>query len=70
MLRELESRYADAVQFRYLDYFAEANRPLVSRYGVRGHPTTVFLDADGEVTSRIAGITRPSAFIAAIDALR
>lgn len=70
MLRELDSRYGQTVQFRYLDYFDSSNGSLLSRYAVRGHPTTVFLNADGEVETRIAGITRPSSYIQAIEQIQ
>ncbi len=69
MLRELESRH-EAVQFRYLDFYDGTNRPLLERYAVRGHPSTVFLNGDGSVASRLSGLVRPSAYVGAIQGLR
>ena len=59
-----------AAQFRYWDFYGAENRPVVERYGVRGHPTTVFVNSDGSVATRIPGLVRPSQYIRAIESLR
>ena len=67
MVRELEDRYGDRVQFRYPDFYNAANRQLVERFLVRGHPTTVAVRADGTVAQRISGLMKPSTYIKAIE---
>jgi thiol-disulfide isomerase/thioredoxin len=42
---------------------ADRNRPLVSRYGIRGYPTVLFLDPSGSVTLRVTGYLPAAEFI-------
>ena len=68
VVRELEAAYADRVDFQVLDYYAEANKPLLAQYGVRGHPTFLVLGRDGTPAPLIFGVVPPEQLIEQIEA--
>jgi thioredoxin-like negative regulator of GroEL len=55
VVRELEAEYADRVNFQILDYYADANKPLLSQYRVRYHPAFVVLGRDGSPVQTFPG---------------
>ena len=69
VVRELEAEYADRVTFQVLDYYTDANKPLLSQYGVRYHPAFVVLGRDGSPTQVFRGGPVPrEQLVAAIEA--
>ena len=52
---ELENQFGNHVQFIYIDTEREENQELVKQYRVRGKPTFVLLDANGQIVENIAG---------------
>lgn len=52
---ELENQFGNHVQFIYIDTEREENQELVKQYRVRGKPTFVLLDANGQIIENIAG---------------
>ena len=62
----LEQQYGDRVAFAGVDYNNRANRELVQRYRVRGHPTFVVLDANGAVVREFVGQTAEADLEAAL----
>jgi thioredoxin-related protein len=67
VVRELEAEYADRVGVQIVDYYAGDNRPLLSRYGVRGHPTILVLGRDGTPSELLRGVVPKEQLVALID---
>ena len=51
----LEKDYGDRVAFRQVDAGDPRTRGVLATYQVRGHPTFVVLNAEGEVIARRVG---------------
>lgn len=51
----LETEFAGKVAVFRLNVAEEANAELQQQYGVRGHPTFVILDKDGNITGQFFG---------------
>ncbi len=62
----LDQRYGDRVAFAGVDYNNTANRDLVTRHQVRGHPTFVVLDPHGDLVKRFVGYTTAAELEAAL----
>lgn len=58
----LEAEYGDRVAFERLDVAQPENEQIQLRYDLRGHPTAVVLDPQGEVVARFFGV-QPAADI-------
>lgn len=56
----LDKQYGNGVAFAGVDYDNRANRELVRKHRVLGHPTFVVLDADGNEVGRFVGRTAPA----------
>lgn len=56
-------------EFVALKLDAEQNEELVARLGVKGLPTTIIFDADGQRVQTISGYSRPAAVIASLDSV-
>jgi thioredoxin-related protein len=62
----LDQQYGQQVAFANVDYNSSANKELVSKYRVRGHPTFVILDRAGNVSQTFVGATARADLEAAI----
>ena len=51
----LEIEYGSKVDFQSLDASLPENLDVQASYGVRGHPTFVILDENGEITASFIG---------------
>lgn len=49
----------DRVQIVILDYYDPEVEPLRRRYRVVGHPTFIFVDAQGQEHARLVGLAPP-----------
>lgn len=58
---------ADVVE---IDIEEDDNEPLVQQYGVRGLPTMILVDDEGDAVERFTGLTQPSVIRDAIDKAR
>ena len=58
---------AKAVEFVSLKLDADANRPVMSQYGIGGLPTILFIDADGKEIHRVVGYKPPAEFARDMD---
>ena len=52
----LEAEFADRATVISLDAAEPANERLQLRFGVRGHPSAVILNSNGQVTQRYFGV--------------
>lgn len=68
VVRELEAEYADRAGVLVLDYYGSDTRPLLSEYGVRGHPSFVVLGRDGAPSEVLRGIVSKDQLAALIEA--
>lgn len=68
VVRELETEYADRAGLAIIDYYASDTRPLLSEYGVRGHPTFLVLGRDGTPSAQLRGIVPKEQIAALLDA--
>lgn len=50
----LEDEYGDQMTFQYLNAAAEG-RQLFQRYNLRGHPSYIILNTEGDVVWRLVG---------------
>jgi hypothetical protein len=51
----LEAKYADEVDFQFLDASFGAGKDLFEHYGNIGHPSYILIDRAGEVQYRATG---------------
>ena len=68
VVRELEADYVDRVGVLVLDYYASDTRPLLSEYGVRGHPSFVVIGRDGTSSQVVRGVVPKEDLVALIEA--
>ncbi len=54
---------AKAGEFVSLKLDADANRSIMSQYGISGLPTILFIDADGKEIHRVVGYKPPEEFV-------
>jgi len=59
---ELVQPFHDQFVWAYLDADAEANRPLMQRFGVSGIPHITFLKPDGDALGHFTGAAPPEGF--------
>jgi hypothetical protein len=52
----LEEEFGATVEFYRLDAALPENGSLQQTYGVRGHPSVLILDSDGNVAARYFGV--------------
>lgn len=69
MFDATKSKFRD-VEFRQLDIDDASNADLVQRYGVRGIPRVVFLDASGNVLFNGSPSRSPEGFEQSIQRFR
>ena len=50
-----------------LDVMSQVGRQAAARFGVRGVPTLILVDSEGEVTLRQVGIIRPGGVRSRVD---
>lgn len=55
VMKEIEEKYSKDVKVVFYDVWTDAGRPYAEKYGIRGIPTQVFLDADGKEFFRHVG---------------
>ncbi len=55
VMKEIEEKYGSEVKVVFYDVWTEAGRPYADKYGIRGIPTQVFLDANGKEFHRHTG---------------
>jgi len=55
IMKEIEEKYGSEVKVVFHDVWTEAGRPYADKYGIRGIPTQVFLDANGKEFHRHTG---------------
>lgn len=55
MVHRLEAEFWGEIDFVYLDQYDEANRDVLSQYGVRGRPTFILIEPDGTAVTRWFG---------------
>lgn len=66
----LQQRYAGKIDFVYLDASEDRTAPARQRFGFRGTPQFVFIDASGRpVGPGFAGVLPEADLVAALDAL-
>jgi thioredoxin-related protein len=53
-----------------IDAESRAGAPVAQRYGVRGYPTLLVVDASGREVGRIAGFVPPDEFLRRIQGIR
>lgn len=63
----LEKKLAGKAEVIRLDVMSDIGRNAAARYGVRGLPTLVLVDGDGEPVYSQAGIVRPGPVIEQVD---
>ena len=68
VVRELEAEYADRVGVLIVDYYNADNRPLLSEYGVRGHPSFLVLGRDGTPSEIVRGVVPKDRLVELIEA--
>ena len=68
VVRELEADYAHRVGVLIVDYYNSDNRPLLSQYGVRGHPSFLVLGRDGTPSEILRGVVPKEQLAALIEA--
>lgn len=51
----LEAEFSDQLSIYYLDAAQQENAHLMQQYGLRGHPSFVFLEANGDVSQTFFG---------------
>jgi thiol:disulfide interchange protein len=68
VVRELEAEYAERAGVLVLDYYAADTRPLLSEYGVRGHPSFLVLGRDGSPSRVLQGVVPKETFVELLDA--
>lgn len=67
VVRELQAEYRDRVTFSIVDYYTDANKPLLERYGVRGHPSFVVLARDGNPSETLRGVVAKQTLVDLIE---
>ena len=55
IMKEVEERFGDEVLVVFHDVWTPEGEPYAGKYGIRGIPTQVFLDADGKEFFRHTG---------------
>lgn len=55
IMKEVEERFGDEVLVVFHDVWTPEGEPYAGKYGIRGIPTQVFLDADGKEYFRHTG---------------
>ena len=68
VVRELEAEYADRIGVLIVDYYGSDTRPLLSEYGVRGHPSFLVLGRDGTPSRPLQGIVAKERLVELIEA--
>ena len=68
VVRELEAEYVERVGVLIVDYYNADNRPLLSQYGVRGHPSFLVLGRDGTPSEILRGVVPKEQLAALIEA--
>ena len=63
----LEKQLAGKAEVVRLDVMSNVGRAAAARYGVRGLPTLVLVDGNGQPVYSQAGIVRPSPVIEQVD---
>lgn len=66
---EAKQELGDRVQIVILDYYSPRIEPLRRQYRVFGHPTFVFVDAQGQEKARIVGLAPRERVAEAFDKL-
>lgn len=51
----LEAEFGEQIKVERLDAAKQENADLMAEFGVRGHPTFVVVDADGQVQQTFVG---------------
>ena len=65
----LEKKLTDKAEVIRLGIFSQVGRQAAARYGVRGVPTLVVVDGNGEIVYGEAGLPRPGQVIEQVDAV-
>jgi len=65
----LEKKLTDKAGVIRLDIFSQVGRQAAARYGVRGVPTLVVVDGNGEIVYGEVGLPRPGQVIEQVDAV-
>jgi thiol-disulfide isomerase/thioredoxin len=65
----LERKLDGKAEVVRLDVMSDIGRNAAARYGVRGLPTLVLVDGDGEPVYSQAGIVRPGPVIEQVDTI-
>ena len=65
----LEKKLTDKAKVIRLDIFSQVGRQAAARYGVRGVPTLVVVDGNGEIVYGEGGLPRPGQVIEQVDAV-
>jgi thioredoxin-like negative regulator of GroEL len=65
----LERKLDGKAEVVRLDVMSEVGRNAAARYGVRGLPTLVLVDGDGQPVYSQAGIVRPGPVIEQVDTI-
>jgi hypothetical protein len=65
----LEDQLTDKAQVIRLDVWSRVGRQAAARYGVRGMPTLVVLDGDGQPVYGRYGIPVPGQVVEQVDSL-
>ena len=56
VIKEVEPEYTGRVTFIIVDVYDDSEYDLCSQYGIQTIPTTVFLDAQGQITEGYVGV--------------
>jgi thioredoxin-related protein len=65
----LEKKLTDKAKVIRLDIFSQVGRQAAARYGVRGVPTLVVVDGNGEIVYGEVGLPRPGQVIEQVDTM-
>jgi thioredoxin-related protein len=66
---DLAQRYQGKAKVIHINVDDPAARPFLSKYNVRGTPTIVLLDRQGQVAANVPGFPGEQAVARALDAL-
>ena len=64
---EVQAHLADHFVAVEYDVDTRLGREVAQRYGARGYPTMVVVDASGRATQTIVGARKPQAFLSMLD---
>lgn len=69
MVDRVETQLAGKAEVIRLNLLSEVGRQAAARYGVRGVPTMLIIDSQGQLVDGHYGIPMPSQIVAKVDTL-